>query len=106
MKAILSTLGTLAIIVIVVIVTVDVASTPTAIKGQCLLTKRIILPDICANSCNPPFDCTTSLGQRFPNGGISAFPPAGLSYLAPEVGLKPRQRVLECRAGRFSVRET
>jgi hypothetical protein len=60
MKAILSTLGTLAIIVIVVIVTVDVASTPTATKGQCLLTKRIILPDICANSCNPPFDCTTS----------------------------------------------
>ena len=29
----------------------DVASTPTPPKGKCILTKRIILPDICANSC-------------------------------------------------------
>ena len=48
----------LAVIIIAGLVVVDVASTPTAMKGQCLLDRRIILPDICVNSCSQSFDCT------------------------------------------------
>ena len=36
----------------------DVSSTPTASKGQCLLARRTLLPDVCVNSCTPAFDCT------------------------------------------------
>jgi hypothetical protein len=50
-------IGTI-IIVIITLVVIDVATTPTVTKGQCLLDRRIILPDICVNSCKPPFDCT------------------------------------------------
>ncbi len=39
-------------------VVIDVTSTPTPSKGQCVLAKRTFLPDICANSCTPTFDCT------------------------------------------------
>ena len=55
--AIRISLGILLFVVIALVV-VDVATTPTASKGQCLLTTRFLLPDICANSCSPPFDCT------------------------------------------------
>jgi hypothetical protein len=57
---IIGMLGIGAILVILVLIAVDVAKTPTATKGQCLLARRIILPDICVNSCNPPFDCTAT----------------------------------------------
>jgi len=46
------------IVVVAVLVAVDVASTPAATRGQCLLVRRIVLPDICNNNCSPPFDCT------------------------------------------------
>jgi hypothetical protein len=51
-------LAIVVVIVVAVLVAVDVTSTPTAAKGQCVLVRRIILPDICNNSCSPPFDCT------------------------------------------------
>ena len=46
------------LVILAVLVAVDVASTPTATRGQCLLVRRILLPDICNNNCSPPFDCT------------------------------------------------
>ena len=36
----------------------DVLSTQSVTKGQCLLARRVILPDVCVNSCTPSFDCT------------------------------------------------
>ena len=48
----------IALIVVAVLVAIDVANTPTATTGQCLLARRIALPDICVNSCSSPFDCT------------------------------------------------
>ena len=51
-------LAVLLLIVVAVLVVVDVASTPTATQGQCVLVRRIVLPDICNNNCSPPFDCT------------------------------------------------
>jgi hypothetical protein len=48
----------LGLVIIIVIVAGDITGTPTPAKGQCILVRRTILPDYCANSCNPPFDCT------------------------------------------------
>jgi hypothetical protein len=59
MKIIGSLLVVAALIVIGLIVT-DVASTPAVTTGQCRLARRIILPDICVNSCKQAFDCTTT----------------------------------------------
>jgi hypothetical protein len=53
-------LGVLGILVVIILVSIDIASTPSAGKGACILARRTILPDICVNSCTPPFDCTTS----------------------------------------------
>ena len=50
----------IVVIVVAVLVAVDVANTPTATTGQCLLARRTVLPDICVNSCSVPFDCTTT----------------------------------------------
>ncbi len=36
----------------------DVLSTPPVTKGQCLLARRVVLPDVCVNSCTPSFNCT------------------------------------------------
>jgi hypothetical protein len=36
----------------------DVSSTPTASKGQCLLARRTLLPDVRVYFCTPAFDCT------------------------------------------------
>lgn len=58
MKLIIGALSGIVVLVIAVIIVVDVTSTPTASTGQCILARRIVLPDICANSCSPPFDCT------------------------------------------------
>jgi hypothetical protein len=58
MKIIGIVLGGLAVVVLGGLVIVDVTSTPTASAGQCILARRIVLPDICVNSCSPPFDCT------------------------------------------------
>ena len=52
--------GVLGLVAIIVILGNDVASTPTPAKGQCLLARRTILPDICVNSCTQAFDCTKS----------------------------------------------
>lgn len=60
MKVIGTLFGFAAIIVLLTLIVVDVATTPTATKGQCLLDRRIVLPDICVNSCTPAFDCTTT----------------------------------------------
>lgn len=59
MKIVWGMLG-LIIIVVGALVVIDVASTPKPTKGQCLLARRIILPDICVNSCTEPFDCTAT----------------------------------------------
>ena len=48
----------IAVLVLVVVAIVDVATAPTATTGQCLLVRRMVLADYCANSCSPPFDCT------------------------------------------------
>jgi hypothetical protein len=50
--------GIVAVIVVLVLIAVDVARTPAATTGQCLLARRTVLPDICVNSCSTPFDCT------------------------------------------------
>jgi hypothetical protein len=36
----------------------DVLSTPPVTKGQCLLARRVILPDVCVNCCTESFNCT------------------------------------------------
>lgn len=48
----------LVLFLLVTLVVVDVATTPTATRGQCLLSRRTVLPDICVNSCPSAFDCT------------------------------------------------
>jgi hypothetical protein len=48
----------IVILVVVALVVVDIATAPTTTKGQCVLDRRVVLPDVCLNSCNPPFDCT------------------------------------------------
>jgi hypothetical protein len=48
----------LVVFLLVTLVAVDVATTPTATRGQCLLSRRTVLPDICVNSCPSAFDCT------------------------------------------------
>ncbi len=48
----------LVVFLLVTLVVVDVATTPTATRGQCLLSRRTVLPDICVNSCPSAFDCT------------------------------------------------
>lgn len=60
MKTLGAIVGLVAIVVAVTLIVVDVATTPTATKGQCLLARRILLPDICVNSCTPAFDCTAT----------------------------------------------
>jgi hypothetical protein len=57
-KFIIAALSGIIVLAIVVITVVDATSTPTASTGQCILVRRTVLPDICANSCSPPFDCT------------------------------------------------
>ena len=57
---IIGIIGIAVIIVIITLVVVDLATAPTATRGQCLLDRRIFLPDVCVNSCNPPFDCTNT----------------------------------------------
>ena len=47
-----------AILVLLALVVVDVVTAPVATSGQCLLDRRIILPDACVNSCREPFNCT------------------------------------------------
>lgn len=58
MKLVGTILGFAAILILVTVIVVDVATTPTATQGQCILARRIVLPDICVNSCTPAFDCT------------------------------------------------
>lgn len=48
----------LMVFLLITLVVVDVATTPTATRGQCLLSRRTVLPDICVNSCPSAFDCT------------------------------------------------
>jgi hypothetical protein len=50
----------LVVFILVTLVAVDVATTPTATRGQCLLSRRIVLPDTCVNSCPTAFDCTAT----------------------------------------------
>jgi len=47
-------------LIITVVVVIDVSSPPKPTKGQCLLAKRILLPDVCVNSCPQFFDCTAT----------------------------------------------
>jgi hypothetical protein len=58
MRLIALLLGILAIVAVGATIVVDVISTPTPITGQCLLARRILLPDICVNNCSSGFDCT------------------------------------------------
>ena len=53
-------LGLIVLIIVLATVAVDVASTPKPKKGQCLLAKRILPPDVCVNSCTQVFDCTAT----------------------------------------------
>jgi hypothetical protein len=56
----LTTIAALGIVAILVLIGFDLTSTPKPAKGQCVLTRRTILPDICVNSCAQAFDCTKS----------------------------------------------
>jgi hypothetical protein len=56
----LATIVALGLVAILVLIGFDLSSTPTPAKGQCVLVRRTILPDICVNSCTQAFDCTTS----------------------------------------------
>ena len=58
MKLIIGALSGIVVLVIAVIIVVDATTAPTASTGQCILVRRTVLPDYCANSCSPPFDCT------------------------------------------------
>jgi len=49
-----------AIAIFGLLATYDVATTPTPEKGSCVLAKRVLLPDVCLNSCSPSFDCTAT----------------------------------------------
>jgi len=51
-------LGFGLILVLLTLIVVDVVTAPVATSGQCLLDRRIVLPDVCINSCKEPFDCT------------------------------------------------
>jgi hypothetical protein len=51
-------LGGLILMGVAITIVVDVASTPAATTGQCLLVRRTVLPDICVNNCSQAFDCT------------------------------------------------
>jgi len=53
-------IGFAVIFVIIGLVVFDVATAPAATRGQCLLDRRIFLPDVCVNSCSRPFDCTNT----------------------------------------------
>jgi hypothetical protein len=58
MKIALTASFGLTLFVVITLAVVDVATTPAATQGQCLLSRRYLLPDICVNSCSPAFDCT------------------------------------------------
>lgn len=58
MKIVFGALFGLVVLVVVTAGVVDVATTPAVSRGQCLLTRRHVLPDICVNICSQPFDCT------------------------------------------------
>ena len=60
MPAILGAVAALVTLGIIVLVGFDLASTPAATTGQCLLAGRIILPDACVNSCTRASDCTAT----------------------------------------------
>jgi hypothetical protein len=51
---------TLVIILVAVAVAVDVATTPTAPSGRCVLTRRYVLPDICVGCASLPAICTAT----------------------------------------------
>ena len=50
----------LGVLAVAIVAAVDVVRTPAATQGQCLLTRRTLLPDICVNTCSPAFDCTVT----------------------------------------------
>lgn len=60
MPVIVGTIAALLTLVIVGLAGYDLASTPVTTEGQCLLAKRIILPDVCVNSCSRGSDCTAT----------------------------------------------
>jgi len=50
--------GIVVLLLLVAVVVADVVTTPPTRTGQCLLVRRMVLPDFCASNCSPPFDCT------------------------------------------------
>jgi len=44
-------IGVIAIVTLVTLVIIDVVRTPAPVQGRCTLATRIVLPDICVNSC-------------------------------------------------------
>jgi hypothetical protein len=57
---IIGSLLVVAVLIVIGLIVADVASPPAVTQGQCLLARRIILPDICVNSCKQVFDCTAT----------------------------------------------
>jgi hypothetical protein len=59
MKIIIGLLGVIIILVLVA-VAVDVATTPTAPSGRCVLQRRFVLPDTCVGCASFPAICTAT----------------------------------------------
>jgi hypothetical protein len=59
MKIILFLLGGLLIIILVA-AGVDVATTPAAPTGRCVLQRRFVLPDVCVGCASFPAICTAT----------------------------------------------
>jgi hypothetical protein len=59
MKIIFLVLGGL-IIIILVAAGIDVAKTPTAPPGRCVLQRRLVLPDTCVGCASFPAICTAT----------------------------------------------
>lgn len=60
MKPTISALLGVAIVIVIVLVLVDVTSAPTPQRSQCLLQRRIILPDVCISGCPEFANCTAT----------------------------------------------
>ena len=52
--------GVGAVLVLAALIVADVMTAPAPTRGQCLLDRRVVLPDVCLNSCTPAFDCTAT----------------------------------------------
>ena len=64
MKILISLIGVI-IVVVLVAAAVDVATTPAAPSGRCVLQRRLVLPDICVGCASFPAICTATTRPYF-----------------------------------------